>query len=92
MFRVNARQTATISGQQATVYDIEDIFVQDRETRVAATDGQNMLNGAYFKYAGTTSSEVGEPVVTINLDEQGKDIFCNITQAHIGEPMAIFVG
>lgn len=92
MFRVNARQTETISGQQQTVYDIEDIFVQDRETWIAATDGKNMLNGAYFKYAGTTASDVGEPVVTINLDDAGKEIFCNITQNHIGEPMAIFVG
>ena len=92
MFRVNARQSVTISGQQETIYDIEDIFVQDRETRVPATDGKNMLNGAFFKYAWTSSSEVGEPVVTINLDDQGKDIFCSITAAHIGEPMAIFVG
>lgn len=92
MFRVNARQTVSVSGQQQTIYDIEDIFVQDRETRIPATDGQNMLNGAFFKYAGTSSSEVGEPVVTINLDDQGKEIFCNITQAHIGQPMAIFVG
>lgn len=92
MFRVNARQTETVSGSQVTVYDIEDIFVQDRETWVAATDGTSVLNGAYFKYAGTTTSEVGEPVVTINLDDQGKEIFCNITQNHIGEPMAIFVG
>ena len=92
MFRVNARQTANISGKQITVYDIEDIFVQDRETRIPATDGTSILNGAYFKYAWTSSSEVGEPVVTINLDDQGKDIFCNITQNHIGEPMAIFVG
>lgn len=92
MFRVNARQTETVSGSQVVVYDIEDIFVQDRETRVAATDGTSILNGAFFKYAGTTTSEVWEPVVTINLDDQGKEIFCNITQNHIGEPMAIFVG
>lgn len=92
MFRVNARQTETISGSQTTVYDIEDIFVQDRETWIPATDGQNILNGAYFKYAGTTVSDVGEQVVTINLDDQGKDLFCTITSAHVGEPMAIFVG
>ena len=35
---------------------------------------------------------MGEPVVVINLDDQGKDIFCTITAANIGKPMAIFVG
>ncbi|MEI6673241.1 MAG: hypothetical protein WCL02_08250 [bacterium] len=35
---------------------------------------------------------MGEPVVVINLDDQGKDIFCKITAANIGKPMAIFVG
>ncbi|MFA7717214.1 MAG: protein translocase subunit SecD [Candidatus Absconditabacterales bacterium] len=92
-FRLIAKTTETLSGAQETIYDLEDVFVQDRETRVPATDSQNnMLNGAYFKYAGTSTSEVGEPVVTINLDDQGKDIFCNITQANINKPMAIFVG
>lgn len=91
-FRLIAKTTETLSGAQETIYDLEDVFVQDRETRVPATDSQNnMLNGAYFKYAGTSTSEVGEPVVTINLDDQGKDIFCNITQANINKPMAIFV-
>ncbi|MEI8091081.1 MAG: hypothetical protein WCG98_02260 [bacterium] len=92
MFRVLKRDTAELSGKQEPIYDIEDIFVQDRETWVPATDGQNILNGAYFKYAGTSASDVGEPVVTINLDDQGKEIFCNITQANVGNPMAIFVG
>lgn len=89
---MNAKQTVNLSGKEEIVYDIEDIFVQDRETWIAATDGENLLNGAYFKYAGTTTSEMGEPVVTINLDDKGKDVFCAITQAHVGEPMAIFVG
>lgn len=62
------------------------------ETRVAATDGQTILNGAYFKFANTSTSQLGEAVVVINLDEKGKDIFCNVTQANIGKPMAIFVG
>jgi preprotein translocase subunit SecD len=92
-FRLIAKTTETLSGTQETVYDLEDVFVQDRESWVPATDSQNnLLNGAYFKYAGTSASEVGEPVVTINLDDKGKDIFCNITQANVGKPMAIFVG
>ena len=67
------------------------MFVQDRETWVPATDGQNILNGAYFKFANTSTSEMGKPVVVINLDDKGKEIFCNITQNNINKPMAIFV-
>lgn len=93
MFRVLARtEGKDMSGNAATLYAFEDIFVQDRETRVPATDGQNVLNGAYFKFANTSSSEMGEPVVVINLDDQGKEVFCTITQNNIGKPMAIFVG
>ncbi|MCX6823582.1 MAG: SecD/SecF family protein translocase subunit, partial [candidate division SR1 bacterium] len=93
MFRVlNKQQGKDASGNIATVYAFEDVFVQDRETWVPATDGQTILNGAYFKFANSSASEMGEPVVVINLDEQGKTIFCNVTQANIGKPMAIFVG
>ena len=93
MFRViDKQQGKDMSGNVATVYAFEDIFIQDRETWVPATDGQTILNGAYFKFANSSASEMGEPVVVINLDEKGKEVFCNVTQANIGKPMAIFVG
>lgn len=93
MFRVlEKKQGKDLSGNTATMYVFEDVFVQDRETRIAATDGEKILNGAYFKFANSSASEMGEPVVVINLDDQGKDIFCKITAANIGKPMAIFVG
>lgn len=93
MFRVVDKQQAKdASWNDTTVYAFEDVLVQDRETRVPATDGEKILNGAYFKFANASASEMGEPVVVINLDDQGKEVFCNITQANIGKPMAIFVG
>lgn len=94
IFRVlDKKQGKDISGNVTTLYAIEDIFIQDRETWVPATDGQkNILNGAYFKFANTSTSQVGEPVVVINLDEKGKEIFCSVTEANINKPMAIFVG
>ena len=93
MFRLLERkQGKNLSWATATIYVFEDVFVQDRETRVPATDGEKILNGAYFKFANSSASEMGEPVVVINLDDQGKDIFCTITAANIGKPMAIFVG
>ena len=54
-----------------TVYTLEDVFVQDHETWIAATDKDNtILNGEYFKYANTSASDMGEPVVVINLDDK----------------------
>ena len=71
MFRVlEKKEDKDLSGNITTLYVFEDIFVQDRETRVAATDGKSILNGAYFKFANSSASEMGEPVVVINLDEQ----------------------
>ncbi|MCF7834843.1 SecD/SecF family protein translocase subunit [Candidatus Gracilibacteria bacterium] len=76
------------------IYDIEDVFIQDRETWKLAltTQSQKVLNGAYFKYANVSSSQVGEPVVLINFDDAGKEIFCEITSENIGNQMAIFIG
>jgi len=72
---------------------LEDVFVNNHENRISATDKENnILNGAYFKFANTSTSQMGEPVVAINLDDKGKEIFCNISEANIGKPMAIFVG
>lgn len=92
MFRLlDKQQQKDLSGNTSTIYVLEDVFVQDRETRIPATDGKNILNGAYFKFANSSASQMWEPVVVINLDDQGKEIFCTITAANIGKPMAIFV-
>ena len=83
----------TLSGKTEPTYSFIDVFVQDHESWIQAVDSDgNVLNGAYFKYANTSSSQVGEPVVAINFDDKGKDIFCNLTEQNIGNPMAIFVG
>ncbi|MBU0626326.1 hypothetical protein KKG31_04125 [Patescibacteria group bacterium] len=93
-FRLLERiESKNASGQNVTLYSLEDVFVQDRETWVAATDkNNNILNGAYFKFANTSASDLGEPVVVINLDDKGKEVFCDISEANIGNPMAIFIG
>ncbi|HCY20541.1 TPA: hypothetical protein DIC40_01480 [Patescibacteria group bacterium] len=85
--------TAMLSGKEETVYQILDIFVQDKVNWVQAVDNNgNVLNGAYFRFANTSTSQIGEPVVAINFDEKGKEIFCNLTEKNIGSPMAIFIG
>lgn len=75
------------------IYDIEDVFIQDRETwKLAIWHNSNkVLNWAYFKFANVSSSQLGQPVVLINFDDAGKDIFCEITESNIGNQMAIFI-
>ena len=83
----------TLSGKTETTYSFIDVFVQDHQSWIQAVDSEgNVLNGAYFKYANTSSSDIGEPVVAINFDDKGKDIFCSLTEQNIGNPMAIFIG
>jgi preprotein translocase subunit SecD len=92
MYRVvDRKEGKDLSGNMTTLYTIEDVFVQDRELWIPATHGQEVLNGAYFKFANTSTSEMGEPVVVINLDEKGKELFCTISEENIKKPMAIFV-
>jgi preprotein translocase subunit SecD len=75
-----------------TTYTIEEIFVQDRLTWITAQAGDGkILNGANFKYASVSTSQMGQPVVVLNFDETGKEIFCDITTNHIGKQMAIFI-
>jgi preprotein translocase subunit SecD len=91
--RLLANGETTVSGKVEKTYTIADIFIQDREARIQAVDSEgNALNGAYFKFANTSTSQVGEPVVAINFDDKGKEIFCRLSEANIGKPMAIFIG
>ena len=74
------------------VYDIELVFVQDRIERVTAkTSKWDILNWAYFKYATVSQWQMWEPVVAINFDDKGKEVFCDITAENIWTQMAIFV-
>jgi hypothetical protein len=75
-----------------TKYTIEDVFIQDQLTRTTAqsSDGK-ILNGANFKYAAVSTSQMGQPVVVLHFDEGGKTIFCSITEHNIGKQMAIFI-
>ncbi len=78
---------------ETTLYTIEDVFIQNKQSWITATDNENrVLNGAYFKMASVGASQLGQPVVLIEFDDVGRDIFCNITEQIIGQQMAIFVG
>lgn len=77
-----------------TLYSFEELFVSQTLNWVPAKDPttNEVLNGTFFKYAKVDSSQTWKPVVSIQFDEQGKTIFCNITEKNVGEQMAIFVG
>jgi len=79
--------------KQTTLYTVEDSFIQNKQSWITAIDSENrVLNGASFKMASVGSSQLGKPVVLIDFDDTGKDIFCKITEQIIGKQMAIFVG
>ncbi len=75
------------------IYNLDVIFIRDTNAWIPAQDDKKrILNGAYFKFASVTRDQVGRPSVQINLDDMGKDIFCNITERNLQKQMAIFVG
>ncbi len=76
-----------------TRYSLEEIFVSSTPQWVTAKDpvSNEILNWAYFKYAWVSQSQTGQPVVVINFDDKGKDIFCNLTNVIVWQQLAIFV-
>ena len=79
--------------ESQTFYTLEEVFVQDKLARVNAQSSDwKLLNGANFKYASVSTSQLGEPVVLISFDDMWKAIFCDITENNIGKQMAIFIG
>ena len=74
-------------------YTMEEVFIQDKLSWVRAkSDNDKILNGANFKYAAVSTSQLWQPVVVINFDNVWSDIFCNITKKNIWKEMAIFIG
>ena len=78
--------------ESQTFYTLEEVFVQDRLGWVnAQTENWEILNGANFKYASVSTSQLWEPVVLISFDSKWSDIFCKITEKNIWKQMAIFI-
>ncbi len=78
--------------ESQTFYTLEEVFVQDKLARKnAKSDKWEILNGANFKYASVSTSQLWQPVVVISFDSKWSEIFCNITENNIGKEMAIFI-
>jgi protein-export membrane protein SecD len=81
------------AGEAIPTYTIEELVVTDKPWWVLAKDPttNEILNGAYFKYASVGQSQLWQPVASITFDEKWKEIFCNLTELIVGKQMAIFV-
>ena len=78
--------------ESQTFYTMEEVFVQDKLTWMnAKSEDGKILNGANFKYASVSTSQLWQPVVVISFDDTWKEIFCNITSNNIWKEMAIFI-
>jgi protein-export membrane protein SecD len=75
------------------VYNVEQVFVKDSASWKPAIESKmnRILNGAYFQSAATSQWQAGMPVVSIQFNKEGADIFCNLTAESVGKQMAIFV-
>jgi len=50
------------------------------------------LDGAHFKYASVTYDQLGAPQVAIQFDNEGAEMFEDLTDRLINQQLAIFVG
>ncbi len=71
-----------------------EVFVNKNPQWVTAINpGTNeILNGAFFSFAAPGVSQFWKPVVTINFNSKGQEIFCALTKTYVNQQMAIFVG
>ncbi len=74
-------------------YTLEELFITSVPTWVTAQDPvtNEILNGTFFRYASVWHTQTWQPSVLVHFDDRGTQIFCNLTQWHIGKQMAIYV-
>lgn len=81
-------QDKTSTTQEEKIY-YDEIFYQLTATNPWKTTG---LDGQYFKTAKVSQDpNTGISVVEIQFDDEGKQLFADITERNVGKPVAIFV-
>jgi protein-export membrane protein SecD len=69
--------------------EIEDFFA-DQENTVSPGWIKSNLDGSHLRKSRVDFDQTtGNPHIAINFNNQGKEIFANITQKNIGKPLAI---
>ena len=83
----------TAALQKSIIINGEEVFINKSPQWVVAVNPSTneVLNGAFFSYAAPGVNQFGKSVITINFNEKGKEIFCNLTKSFVGQQMAIFV-
>ena len=75
-------------------YRFQEIELMKAGAIVAASDGfeSTGLGGAQLKRAGVEfDPNTGTPYVTLQFDKEGADLFAQITEAHVGQQIAIYL-
>lgn len=77
-----------------TQYKFQEIELMKAGAVVATPDGfaSTGLGGAQLKRAGVEfDPNTGVPYVTLQFDKEGADLFAQITEAHVGQQIAIYL-
>ncbi|MBN2306633.1 protein translocase subunit SecD [Candidatus Peregrinibacteria bacterium] len=84
--------TDKTEGEETTVpeeyYTYSEILYDTTPDRWKATG----LDGSHFKYASVTYDQLGAPQVAITFDNEGADMFSELTERLVSQQLAIFVG
>lgn len=86
-------QAGTITGGESKTetineYKYEMIFFSTIPTQWQETG----LTGEHFVHADVAFNQVYQPYVSIQFNEEGAELFAELTERNIGKPLAIFVG
>ena len=87
-------QAITTALKNSLVINGHEVFINKSPQWIVAVNPttNEILNGAFFSYAAPGVNQFGKSVITINFNDKGREIFCNLTKAFTNQQMAIFVG
>lgn len=87
-------QAITTALNNSLIINGQEIFVNKSPQWIVAVNPSTneILNGAFFSYAAPGVNQFWKPVITINFNDKGREIFCNLTKEFTNQQMAIFVG
>lgn len=87
-------QAITTALKNSLIINGHEVFINKSPQWIVAVNPttNEILNGAFFSYAAPGVNQFGKSVITINFNDKGREIFCNLTKAFTNQQMAIFVG
>lgn len=84
-FRLIRPEAQSFTEEEMMTKTVDEIFVQ------TGLDGQ-YLDKAQLQFTNAGSGQIaGEPIVALNLNSEGKDLFAKITKENKGKVLAIFL-